>query len=410
MKKIMDWMQNSFAPKMEKISNNTWISAVQAALMTSMPMVLIGSFVVLLSSLNEIFAWFPDLSLLNSFSMGLLSLYIAFLVPYYALEKNSSGKIKLEAGLAGTAFYLIMLRPVFMEDGNMCINASLLGNGGMLVALVSGLLVGMIMNFFAKHSFFKEDTALPDFITIWFDTLIPILLVLFIGWFLAYQLNFDMAAMITQLFSPILMAGDSFAGFVFLYFIGAAFFYSFGISAWVLYPIEYTITMQGLATNQAAVAAGLAPTALNAYGVSYYWLIGGGGCTLALALMMTFLAKSKKCKVIGKATIVPSIANINEPLVFGAPMAFNPILMVPMWLIGLIAPALTWLALNFGLIPKITEIFAFWYLPFPITTWFVGGFRGLLFSLFIFVLSALVYYPFFKIYDKQCLKEEEKDN
>lgn len=409
MKKFMDWMSNVFAPKMNKISKNAYVSAVQSSLLTTMPLILIGSFVTLIASfVDEFMPGVVDLWTISSFTMGLLSLFIAFLVPYYVLENCKHPNTKREAAIAGVILYLLLIGPTFDADGNLVLITSLLGNGGMLVALVAGLFTGFVMNIFAKHSFFGEDSAIPDFITIWFDTLIPILLIVVIGWASTFLLGFDMAEAITNLFSPILTMGESFIGFTLLFFFGYSFLYTFGISTWVIYPIEYTIVMQGLAANQAAAAAGNALPAINAYGASYYWTIGGGGCTLALGLMMLFLAKSKKCKVIGKATIVPSLANINEPIVFGAPIAFNPILMVPMWIIGLLAPALTWLALNFNLIPRVSEVFAFWYLPAPICAWFVGGLRGVLFMLFIFALSWVIYYPFFKVYDKQCIQAEEE--
>ena len=409
MKKFMDWMTNSFAPKMNKIARNPWVASIQEAILTAMPIIFIGSFITVLTAFGGLIDGFPDFSPLSTFSLGLLSLFLSYLVPYLIMEKKKHNKTKREAGIAGIAFFLILVGPTFDEAGNISFQLSSLGNGGMIAALMAGLFVGAVMNMFAKHSFFKEDSAIPDFITVWFDTLIPILVILFVGWLLVFQLQFNMFDMIYQLFTPILHAGDSFIGFVLLFFMGYTFLYTFGISTWVIYPIESAIVLQGIAANQAAVAAGQNATVLNADGVAYYWTIGGGGCTLALGLMMLFLAKSKKCKVIGKASAIPSICNITEPLVFGAPIAFNPILMVPMWIIGFLAPALTWFALTFQIIPKVTTLFAFWYLPFPICSWFVGGMAGLIFTLFIFVLSWIIYYPFFKVYDKQCLEDEIED-
>ena len=128
-----------------------------------------------------------------------------------------------------------------------------------------------------------------------------------------------------------------------------------------------------------------------------------------MAIMLLF-AKSKKLKIIGKSTIVPSICNINEPLVFGAPVAFNPMLMVPMWIMGLLAPIITWFALDWGLVPIPAQTFNFWYLPSPIVGFLVtGSIAGTILVLLIFAVSWFVYYPFFKIYDKQCVTEEEKE-
>ena len=157
----------------------------------------------------------------------------------------------------------------------------------------------------------------------------------------------------------------------------------------------------------ALVAAGKAPIYIHTGEAVNLFALGGGGTTLALAFMLLFIAKSKKLKVIGKSTIVPSICNINEPLVFGAPIAFNPILMVPMWIVGLVTPIITYLALSSGIVPIPSEPFNFWYLPSPIVGYMVTkSIAGLLLVLVNFAVSWVVYYPFFKVYDKQVCEEE----
>lgn len=410
MEKFMAWMESSFAPKMNKLAHNPWIAAVQQAILTAMPMIFIGSFVTVLTAFGELVPGFPDFSPLNTFSIGLLSVFLSYLVPFLIMEKKRNNKTKKEAGLAGIALYLIICGPVLDGDaGTISFTLSSLGNGGMIAALMAGLFAGFVMNAFAKHSFFKEDTALPDFITIWFDTLIPILIIIACGWLFTFQLGINISEIIYTIFSPVIAVGDSFLGYTLFFGFEYAFLYTFGISTWVLYPIETAIVMNAFAINEAAVAAGQAATMVSAYGSSYYWCIGGGGCTLALGLLMLFFAKSQKLKVIGRTTLIPSLCNINEPLVFGAPIAFNPLLMVPMWIIGFAGPAITWLALHFGLVPCPSTLFAFWYLPDFIPAFAIGGIRGVLLFLVIFALSFVVYYPFFKVYDKQCVAEEEAE-
>lgn len=410
MDKFMAWMENSFAPKMNKLAHNPWVAAVQQAILTAMPMIFIGSFVTVLTAFGGLIEGFPDFSPINTFSIGLLSVFLSYLVPYLIMEKKRNNKTKKEAGLAGIALYLLIAGPVLDGDaGTISFTTSALGNGGMIAALMAGLFAGFVMNLFAKHSFFKEDTAIPDFITVWFDTLIPILIIIACGWIFTFQLHINISDVVYTIFSPVIAVGDSFLGYTLFFGFEYAFLYTFGISTWVLYPIETAIVMNALAVNQAAVAAGQAATMVSAYGSSYYWCIGGGGCTLALGLMMLFFAKSKKLKVIGRTTLVPSLCNINEPLVFGAPIAFNPILMVPMWIIGFAGPAITWLALHFGLVECVSTLFSFWYLPDFIPAYAVGGVAGVILFCVIFALSCLVYFPFFKIYDKQCVEEERAE-
>lgn len=409
MKKFMDWMTNVFAPKMNKLARNPWLASVQEAILAAMPVILIGSFATIFSILRDFIPRLPDISKLSDFSFGLLSIFLAYLIPTTVMEKKKHKKTSKQAGMAGIALFLMVIYPTFDESGNFTVPFANFGTTGMLAALVAGLFVAAVMNRFAKHSFFKEDTALPDFITVWFDTLIPITLCLIVGWLFTFVLEISIFDVVYQIFTPFLAIGQSFWGFVILNFIGYAFLYTFGISTWIIYPITSVICLQGIGDNMSAVAAGNVPVFINTGEAANLFLIGGGGTTLALAIMLLF-AKSKKLKIIGKSTIVPSICNINEPLVFGAPVAFNPMLMVPMWIMGLLAPIITWFALDWGLVPIPAQTFNFWYLPSPITGFLVtGSIAGTILILLIFSVSWFVYYPFFKIYDKQCVTEEEKE-
>lgn len=407
MKKFMDWMSNVFAPKMNKIARNPWIASVQESILTAMPVILIGSFATIFNILRDFIPQMPDISMISNFSFGLLSLFLAYLIPSTILEKKKYKKMSKQAGLAGLAFFLMIVYPSFDELGNMQITFANLGTGGMVASLVAGLFVGAVMNAFAKHSFFKEDSALPEFITVWFDTVIPITICLIVGWMFTFVLEISIFNIIYEMFRPLLSIGQSFWGFVIISFLGYSFLYSFGISTWVIYPIISAICMQGIGDNMALVAAGDAPIYIHTGEVINLFALGGGGTTLSLAFMLLLFSKSKKLKVIGKSTIVPSICNINEPLIFGAPVAFNPILMIPMWIVGLVSPMIAYLAMNSGLVPIPAETFSFFYLPSPIIGFMsTKSIMGVLLVAVIFAVSWVIYYPFFKVFDKQLCEEE----
>ena len=408
MKKFMDWMAGDFSKAMNKITHNPWVAGIQDALLTMMPIVLIGSIATFAAILAELIPGFPDMSALNNYSFGLMSLFLAYLIPDAIMTKKRRRRVSKQAGIAGIAFYLMILAPTFDADGNFIVEFANLGSSGMIASLISGIFVAFIMNLFSRKSFFKEDTALPDFITVWFDTLIPITIIILLGWFLSDVMALNIFNLIYQIFEPFIAIGQSFWGFVILNFLGYAFLYSFGISTWVLYPIMYAIIMQGFGGNEALVAAGSAAKFIHTEGAATFFTIGGGGMTLALNIMM-LRGKSKKSRAIGKAAIVPSICNINEPIVFGAPMAFNPVLMIPMWITGLITPMLTYIVMAVGLVPIPTRLFGFWYLPGFIPAFFqTNSISAVIFWFILFALSWVIYYPFFKVYDNQALEEESK--
>ena len=84
--------------------------------------------------------------------------------------------------------------------------------------------------------------------------------------------------------------------------------------------------------------------------------------------------------------------------------------MVPMWIIGLVGPAVVYLALDMGLVPIPAQTMGFWYLPSPIVGYLVTqSISGVILVLVVFALSWTIYYPFFKVYDKQCVEEEQRE-
>lgn len=414
MERFMNWMTESFSPKINKIAKNSWISAIQDAILTSMPLVFIGSFATILSIVRDFWSGFPDFSMISTFSFGLFSLFIASLVPQFVMKHKKHTDVEKQAGLAGLAFFLMIIYPQINDDGIISFDINLFGTGGMIAALISGLFVGFVMHLFSKWKFIGEDSPIPDFVAVWFNTLIPIIIILMVGWLFTFQLHINLSEVINSIFNPLINLGGGFWGFMIINFLAFSFLYTFGISSWVLYPVQVAITLPAIAQNQAAVeAGGKAALIFTSESVNLF-LIGGGGATLSLCIMLAFMAKSARLRMIGKASIIPSIFNINEPIVFGAPIAFNPILMVPMWINGIVGPLIVWFSMSLGIVPIPYQPFQLWYLPTIIQSWIMTrSFTGILLVVVLFIVSWIIYLPFFKLYDKQAvaqdleLKEEE---
>lgn len=408
MKRFMKWMTESFAPRLDAITNNIWIASIQEAIMVAIPMIFIGSIITLISILQDFIPGMPDLTPITTFSFGLLGLFIAFLTPYTVMEKKERHKIKLLAGMTGISLFLMLLNPVVNEDGTVQFILERFGPAGMVTALIVGVFIAVIMNVCAKFSFFKKGSSMPEFIMDWFDFLVPIAVIMGIGWVLVYQLHFDIFGLIVSVFEPINAMGQSLFGFILFNFIGVV-LYSFGVSPWVLMPIWYAIWIPAIEENAALVAQGLDPVNINTFETFFSgWLgIGGMGATLPLVIWFLF-ARSKKLKTIGKATLIPSLFNINEPVVYGAPVAFNPLLMVPMWINGLITPIVVYLALDMGFAQIPSKIFQLWYTPIGISTYLMSGFNGLILLAVVLLIVFAVWFPFFKLYDAQELKKERE--
>lgn len=96
MDKIMNFMTNSFAPKVNKVVKNPWISAIQDSIMVALPLVFVGSLVTVVSLLKNIFSGMPDFSMISNFSFGMYALVVAFLIPYYLMEKKRLWRTEID--------------------------------------------------------------------------------------------------------------------------------------------------------------------------------------------------------------------------------------------------------------------------------------------------------------------------
>lgn len=140
----------------------------------------------------------------------------------------------------------------------------------------------------------------------------------------------------------------------------------------------------------------------------YVW-IGGAGATLALVVMFMF-SKSQYLKSLGRLGFLPGLFNINEPIIFGAPIVMNPILGIPFIIGPIIMTILSYVLTITGVIPMMVARLPF-AMPAPIaavmsTNWSILA--GIL-VLINFVISFAVYYPFFKVFEKQQLQREQEE-
>ncbi|AMM58354.1 PTS sugar transporter subunit IIC [Clostridioides difficile] len=409
MNKFIDFLSEKFTPVVNNMTKNIWVQSVQSTIMKVLPMVFVGSLVTIVSVLKNYISFLPDLSPINQYTFGLLGLFIAFLLPMEIMKNKKFESMSVVAGLAGAGLMLMMIRPEITNEGAI-FNFNRFGGEGMLVSLVAGLFSGLIMSLFGSFSFFGEDSALPDFVSKWFDNMLPITVIMFVGWGLIYGLNFDMFEIIVRVFKPVSDIAQTLPGFVLLNFL-VVFIYSLGISGWVLSPITYSIQLGAIAANAAAVASGGVATNIYVYEVIQTgWItLGGLGATLPLVIMMC-LSRVGRIKAIGRACIVPSIMNINEPVIFGAPVAWNPFLMLPMWIGTVVISITTYLSMSMGFVTIPSKVFNLWYVPFGISTFTVNqDVRGLIVLAINIVLLFMIWYPFFKAYEKEEIKLESQE-
>ena len=88
-------------------------------------------------------------------------------------------------------------------------------------------------------------------------------------------------------------------------------------------------------------------------------------------------------------------------------MVFNPMLMVPMWINALVGPVIVWAAMALGFLKIPAMSLQVSQIPAPISTVIVTqDMRGLLWFAILMVVYLVIWYPFFKVYEKEEIEKE----
>ena len=210
------------------------------------------------------------------------------------------------------------------------------------------------------------------------------------------------------MFQPLFSAADSYVGLAIIYGAMSLFWFVGVHGPSIVEPAISAALVANMSANLTAYQAGEQATHVLSLSSQYFVVcLGGTGATLVICFMFAFLAKSKEMKAIGRASMIPTLFNVNEPFLFGAPMVLNPIFFVPF----VFAPICNIWALKIfvDLIGMDGFLYTLpWTVPGPVGIIMGLGFQPLAFVFLAAVLAIdfLVYYPFFKVYDREKCEEE----
>jgi PTS system cellobiose-specific IIC component len=131
---------------------------------------------------------------------------------------------------------------------------------------------------------------------------------------------------------------------------------------------------------------------------------GGAGATLPLAALLA-ISRVPRLRRVGRATFLPSLFNLNEPLLFAAPVVFNPHLMLPFVGAPLVLATVTYAAVATGLVARPA-----FYIPSSVPTLIstyaaTQDLRAIALATFNIVLATLIWYPFVRAYERHFSEE-----
>lgn len=411
-------------PFFEKLSRNIYLRAIRDGFISAMPVILFSSIFLLIAYVPNIFGFtWPkhiEAAIMKpyGYTMGVVGLLVAgttakALTDAYNRRLESTNQINFISTMLASICGFLFLAANPLEEGGFA-NA-FMGTKGLLTAFLSAFVTVIIYNICVKNNVtIKMPKEVPPNISQVFKDLIPFTLVILVLYGLDLTvraiINTNVAEAIVKLFEPLFTAADGYVGIT-LIFGAFALFWFVGIHGpSIVEPAIAAITYANIETNFKMLQAGEHADKILTPGTQMFIVtMGGTGATLVVPFIFMWLSKSKRNKAIGRASVVPTFFGVNEPILFGAPIVLNPVFFIPF----ITAPIVNvWI---FKFFVDVLGMNSFsvvlpWTTPGPLGVIMGTGFEvwAFVLALVLIVVDVLIYYPFFKVYDKQILEDELK--
>lgn len=415
--KFEAFMTKYFTPIANAMDRQIHLSAIKKSMVAMTPILIIGSFCLIPDAIpnmigeqNPISIWItnysPYITLPYTVGMGMMALYVAAIISYHlAISRKLDVPGCVTMGVIG----FLLLAVDIKKDGS--IDTTYFGTKGLFVAMFGAILAVELFRWCKKRNFtIKMPESVPDFVSKSFE-MIPVSIIV-IGAFVIIRIvclkvfNVLPPMIFTAIFAPLVGSMDNPFAYTFLKILQCLLFF-FGIHPAVLSPITAPISTQFLAENITNYKNGLELTHFFTPGMdSAFGNFTGTGVTFGLVFWCMF-SRAVAQKKIGRIALIPALFGINEPILFGAPIVLNPLFFIPYVIIGPVISSFGAWAMHFDLLkmsvftPPYVGVFFEGYLA-------TFDWRGLIVNGLQLILSVLIWYPFFKVYEKRELDNEKR--
>ena len=429
---ILEFLEEKMMPFAAKIANQRHLAAIKDGIIVTLPFIIAGSVFLILANLpipaitkfyltdtgQIIQKW---LSYPVGVTFDLIAVITCLGIAYrlsesYKLDGISGAILGLVSFLLVTPFVINFTHEKFGQLTAAGIPTSLTGSSGLFVAIIMAILSTEIFNFIVKKDLvIKMPDMVPPAVSKSFAALIPGFFIISAA--LIIRIIFEVTpfgsihnVVSVLLTRPLTYIGGSLFGVMgittLIHLLWTCGLHGANIVFGIVDPALYVLMDQN---RQAFMAGQALPNVATKQFFDVFQSIGGSGTTLSLAVMLVFLAKSKQLKEIGKLSLGPGLFNINEPILFGLPVVMNPLLIIPFIIAPLVTVVVTYISMKTGLVARPTGIAIPWTTPPFISGYLVTGGKlsGVVIQIVNFFLTGIIYYPFFKIWDRKKLQEEK---
>lgn len=412
MTRATDLLNKHIVPTLTALSENTYLSAIRAGMVSVVPLTILGGLFIIVSYFpitgwDKIVApYLPLLQVPVTATFGLLAVFVCFAIGY-DLGKQFKQEAIVSATMATVVFLMIQLKLGAKPD-DIAFSMENLGSKGLFTAVLIALVVVRVQKFFTDKNFvIKLPDNVPPVVYESFLSLSPLFFLVVVFWVIRFVLGVDIDHIVQMTFKPLVFALNTLPG-ILVYAFLVTLLWSVGINGDnAMDAIVAPIFLQYLAANVEATTHGLPLPYITAYGFFTSFVnVGGTGATIALALIM-LNSKEPGFRKVSRISLPTQIFGINEPIFFGFPIVLNPIFMVPYILNALILTTGSYLLMHWNIIHK-PFVNVPWTTPPIIGHYLVSGgdWKAAVWGAVSIIIAMLVYFPFAKAAENQRLKAE----
>ncbi|MDW8310279.1 MAG: PTS transporter subunit EIIC [Verrucomicrobiales bacterium] len=414
MNKAIALINQYVVPPLTALSENTYLSAIRAGMVSIVPLTIIGGLFMIVAFLpvpgweQRIGPYARLLQVPVTATFGVLSVFVCFGIAY-DLAKRLKQEAVVSASVATVVFLLIQLQMDAKSDA-ITLGMDGLGSQGLFTAVLIALVCVRVQKFFTdKQLVIRLPESVPAMVYESFLSLVPLCFLVVVFWVIRFVLGVDIANVVQSAFRPLVFALNTLPGALAFAFL-LTLLWSVGIHGDnALSAFSMPIFLQYLAANVEAMTAGQPLPYTTAYGFFTTFVnVGGTGGTIGLALVL-LNSKEPGYRKVARLSLPTQVFQINEPIFFGIPIVLNPIFMIPYILTALVLTASTYVLMHWGLIQK-PFVNVPWTTPPIIGHYLVtgGDWRAAVWGVCSLLLAMAVYYPFAKAAERQRLQEEAR--
>ncbi|MBQ1866768.1 PTS transporter subunit EIIC, partial [Selenomonas sp.] len=397
------------------------VAALRDGFIMTTPFTICGSVFLLLANLPlpgypefmaSIFGtdWTAPLNAVAGGTFSVLALIVVLSITYKFVENEGCDAIM--ASILALSTFLILMPPTIVSKGGETIGDIIpkawAGSNGVITAIFIAFFVSYVFCYCEKnHIGIKMPESVPSGVAKAFTALVPGM-IFFTSASVLYGLcHYIGATTLPELIfkviqTPLQGLSDSLAGGSIIVGLQSILFWAGIHGPNVVGGVVSPLLIANSLDNQHIIDAGMSlvnnPQAkiFTCQINDVFVKSGGCGLTLGLLLAGVFTARSQQLKSLMKMAFVPGLFNINEPIIFGLPIVFNPYLLVPFVIVPLIAMFVTYFAITTGFMAPFTAVQVPWTTPPIIAGFLLDGWQGAVVQIVNLAIATAIYFPFLK--------------